>query len=56
MYEALVQQYKLLDECDVVPISAIPEFMETVKESAKKYDFYVQSVGMRVTVTFTYLR
>lgn len=46
MYEALVQQYKLLDECDVaVPISAIPEFMETVKESAKKYDFYVQSVG-----------
>ncbi|UHR03443.1 FAD-binding oxidoreductase [Peptoniphilus sp. GNH] len=46
MYEALVQQFKLLDECDVaVPISKIPEFMDTVKESAKKYDFYVQYVG-----------
>ncbi|MDO4778293.1 MAG: FAD-binding oxidoreductase [Tissierellia bacterium] len=46
MYEALVQQYKTLDECDVVvPISKISEFIDVVDESAKKYDFYVQYVG-----------
>lgn len=46
MYEALVQQYGTLDECDVVvPISRIPEFIDLVDESAKKYDFLVQYVG-----------
>lgn len=46
MYEALVQQYHTLDECDVVvPISKIPDFIDVVEESAKKYDFLVQYVG-----------
>lgn len=46
MYEALVQQYKTLDECDVVvPISRIPEFIDVVEESSKKFDFLVQYVG-----------
>lgn len=46
MYEALVQQYGTLDECDVVvPISKIAEFIDVVDESAKKFDFLVQYVG-----------
>lgn len=46
MYEALVQQYKTLDECDVVvPISKISEFIDVVDSSAKQYDFMVQYVG-----------
>lgn len=46
MYEGLVQQYRTLDECDVVvPISKISEFIDVVDESAKKFDFMVQYVG-----------
>lgn len=46
MYEALVQQYQTLDECDVVvPISHINEFIEYVEETVKQYDFIVQYVG-----------